>query len=89
MSDELHIPGQKNYFVEILSDDRNHGIIVGRFDRWRHAAQMYDDLVADRPLMRVVMRHMSHVYRNYPARQDNSFDRGAGGGRSQGKRTAD
>jgi hypothetical protein len=39
---------------------------------------MYDDLVADRPLMRVVMRHMSHVYRNYiPRRLDNTYDRGA------------
>lgn len=76
MRDELQIPGPKNYFVEILSDDINHGIIVGRFDRWRDAAKMYDGLVADRPLMRVVMRHMSHVYRNYiPDRLHNSYDR--------------
>ncbi len=76
MSDELHIPGPKNYWVEILNDDDTYGIIVGRFDRWKLADAMYERLIEGRPQMRVVMRHVSHVYRNYiPQRLHNSYDR--------------
>lgn len=57
--------GEKEHWVEILSDDRAHGIIVGKFERWQPAVDHYDDLVRDRPQMRVVMRKVAHIYRDY------------------------
>lgn len=66
------------FFVEICSDDRGHGIIVARYRRFAPALDYYELLVdtVPPPTMRVVMRHMAHVYRNYiPRRLDNSRDR--------------
>lgn len=73
----IHVPVAKPlFFVEILNDDRSHGIIIARLDRFDQALQIYDDLIRDEPTMRVMMRHMSHVYRNYiPRRLHNSLDR--------------
>jgi hypothetical protein len=69
-------PERKEFFVEVLSDDAAHGIIVARFGRFDPALRAYETLIADKPLMRVVMRKMAHMYRNYiPARLHNSYDR--------------
>lgn len=66
MERNLHnVFGDKPHWVEILSDDRAHGIIVGKFELWREAIEYYDKLVRGRPLMRVVMRKIAHVYRDY------------------------
>ena len=72
----MGIFGDKEYWVEILNDDRTHGIIVGEFERWQMAVEMYERLIRGRPQMRVVMRHVAHIYRNYiPDRLHNSYDR--------------
>lgn len=70
--------GKPLFFVEICSDDRGHSIIVFRRHHFDDALRIYEKLIgtAPPPQMRVVMRHMSHVYRNYiPARLHNSIDR--------------
>ncbi|EKS26718.1 hypothetical protein [Afipia felis] len=66
MKRNLHgVFGDKLHWVEILSDDGAHGIIVGKFERWQPAVDYYDDLVRGRPQMRVVMRKVAHVFRDY------------------------
>lgn len=76
-NDVLHLPVAKPlFFVEILNDDTSHGIIIARCDRFDQAIEIYDRLIGEKPTMRVMMRHMSHVYRNYiPQRLHNSLDR--------------
>lgn len=68
--------GPPNFWVEVWNDDDTHFIRLYSFGRFEPALKAWETLVADRPAMRVVMRHFAHVYRNYiPARLDNSRDR--------------
>ena len=71
----IHLPGPKDFWVEVINDEASHGLIVARFDRFDPALRFYERLIVDAQL-RVVMRHRAHVYRNFiPARLHNSYDR--------------
>lgn len=71
----IHIPGDKEFWVEVMNDDASHGLVVARFDRFDPAAAFYERLIRD-SRMRVVFRQRMHVWRNYiPARLHNSYDR--------------
>lgn len=71
----IHVPGDKEFWVEVLNDDDTYGLVVARFDRFDDALALYDRLTRN-SLMRVIMRQRAHVFRNYiPERLHNSYDR--------------
>ena len=68
--------GPPNFWVQVWNDDDSHLIRIYRFDHFEPALKALEALVADKPAMRVMMRHFAHVYRNYiQACLDNSRDR--------------
>ncbi len=70
----LYVPGDKEFWIEVMNDDRTHGLIVARFDRFDPALAFYENLIKDAQL-RVVFRQRMHVWRNHiPARLHNSYD---------------
>jgi hypothetical protein len=54
--------GPPNFWVEVWNDD-SHFIRIYRFGRFESALD--GKASAEKPAMRVVMRHFAHVYRNY------------------------
>lgn len=75
-SQPIYLPGPKDFYVEVLNDDRSHGIIVAAFDRFQPALNHYEALLRRSKEMRLVMRHGAHIYRNHiPERLHNSYDR--------------
>lgn len=72
----IRIPGPKDFWVEVMCDDRCHGLIVARFDNFDAALGEYKRLIKGEAQMRVVMRHRAHIYRNYiPPRLHNRYPR--------------
>lgn len=77
MSKPLHFIGKdKDYYVQVDSDDDQHYIIIASFDNFDQATGEFKRLTKDEPDMRVTMRRRAHVYDHYiPKRLRKDMDR--------------
>lgn len=72
----LRVVAEKDYFVEVNSDDDNHYIRIATFDNFDAATGEFRRLTKGNPDMRVTMRRRAHIYDHYiPERLRKPTDR--------------